>query len=87
MEGINLSSVIAASSDEAIIEDCPREWLVSQECPILDLDLRIDSLPNNSFKAQFDLKAKTPGEVSGIVGWFDAELIDGVTLSTSPLSP
>ena len=54
---------------------------------MLDLDLRHDDLRENKVSSDFRVLALRPGRVGGVALWFEVELADGITLSTSPDAP
>ena len=80
----------AKTNDEQMYgstEVCPPDNMLSGGIPILDLDLSTMENMYNNFRQNFSIQITKAGIASGLVSWFDAELIEGVVLDTSPQSP
>ncbi len=63
------------------------ELIITNAARLLDLDLRHDYLPENKVHSDFRILALRSGRVDGIAIWFDVELAESITLSTSPEAP
>ena len=56
-----MSSLDNALNRKALVETCPKEWLVTEDALILDLDLVTDNLEDCSFSSLFELRANSEG--------------------------
>ncbi len=85
--GLNYSAVQQSRRSNAIIEVIKPEALITNAASVLDLQLRQESLPGNSFESRFQVLATRSGNIDGIAIWFEVELAEGISLSTSPTQP
>jgi hypothetical protein len=85
--GLNYSAVKQSKRNNAIVEVIKAEAVITNAASVLDLELRHDNLPGNSFSSRFQVLATRSGTIDGIAVWFEVELTDDVTLSTSPAHP
>lgn len=60
------------------------DLLFSEGKEVMSIDLNKEEQNYNSFDSEFTIKARKNGKFGGLVGWFEADISEGTTLSTSP---
>jgi len=72
---------------EPLVETCPSERIITNECMILELDLNKCSAEDLSFNVPFRLIPNDEEKMHALVAWFDVEFKGpdaSIVLSTSP---
>ncbi len=79
--GFDYSAALDFASQAAYVVFCEPEFIITETAKVSDFELT--SAPD-TFSMETHLAVKRSGTVHGLVGWFDADLADGVILSTAP---
>lgn len=72
---------------EPLVEVCPKNIMVTEDCAVLDINLMTVTLEQLDFASEYSLTAKLDTYVNGIVMWFDVIFSFGKTpikLTTNP---
>jgi len=62
-----------------------RDMVVTEPVALGTVDLNADIADSLSFKAE--LTAQADGALDGLGGWFDCEIVPGISMTNSPLAP
>ena len=82
--GFDMGSMRKRSLEQIYIQTFSESDLVSDPLMIIDYEV---GKPASSLIGKGTIKIRKSATVYGLVGWFEADLAPGVTLSTSPFSP
>ena len=61
--------------------------ILSEECLLVDLDLRADNLDRAGEPAEVRLRIRSPGTLGGLAVYFRAHLDETIQLANAPLAP
>jgi protein arginine N-methyltransferase 1 len=88
--GFNLSAVKRFALSEPVIAVAPNSDIITDDSPLIDLDLNTVTVHDLNVNATFSLTALEAGNLNGFVVWFDVAF-EGpdaqFVLSTSPFQP
>ena len=85
VEGIDFSAMKQAALSRSYVLHAYEEDLLGPPAPFCEIDpLQMTLAQINTLSGEVTLELKEPGPLTGVVGWFDAVLSPGVTLSTAP---
>lgn len=85
--GVNMKCIQAAAMKDVLVDVVDKEYINSNSCMVLDLDL-VKMKPNEvEFSVNYELQFNRHDKVHALIAWFDVEFSDlqhPITLSTSP---
>ncbi|MEZ6017407.1 MAG: class I SAM-dependent methyltransferase [Planctomycetota bacterium] len=87
--GLDFSLMIEREVSSPITAACDLSAasLMGPPATVLDLDLHVAKYEDFFFTAAVELPIERSGRLSGFGGWFEVDLVPGVTLSCSPMAP
>jgi len=83
---VKMTSIKKWSSFEPLVDTVNRRQVISNSCPILDINLETITAKELDFASKYELSVKENTKFSGLVAWFDVYFSHGseyVRLSTS----
>ncbi len=85
--GVDMSCLSVAAMKEPLVDNVNPDYINSNDCKVLDLDLVRMKKEDTDFSSVYELTFNMNDKVHALVSWFDCEFSDlenPVTLSTSP---
>ena len=85
---VKMTSIKKWSSFEPLVDVVNRRQIISNSCPILDINLETVTAKELDFASKYQIEIKHNDKLSGLVAWFDVYFSHGseaVRLSTSKI--